>query len=107
MKLRFAAIVLPLILGSSVTFAAAPAAYAPVTTNSKTTMVKHHVMPTQSMMSIGHVLTRVEKAGYKNIWKIEFEHNYYEVKGFDAKGNKVKLKVDPTSGAIKQTKKLF
>ena len=100
MKLRSAAVLFPLMIGSIVTFAvpASAANYgAPA----------HQAVSNQSMMSLGHVLTLVEKAGYKNIWKIEFEHNYYEVKGFDAKGQKVKLKVNPTTGAIKQTKPLL
>ena len=105
MKLRYAALVLPLIVGSSLAFAATSSAY----TSSNQPMMQHHakMMQHHSMISIEHALKLVDKAGYKNICKIELEHNYYKVKGYDAKGNKVKLKVDAISGVITQSKSMF
>lgn len=101
MKLRYIALVVPLIVGSSVAFAA--------NTYSNQPMMKHHskMMENHSMISLQHALKLVEKAGYKNIYKVELEHNYYEVKGFDTNGNKVRLKVDAMSGVITQAKSFF
>ena len=102
MKLRYAAMVLPLALASSLAFATAP--NAPANNNM---MMKHQMMANHSMMSIMHALKMVEKAGYKNIWKIELENKMYHVKGYDAQGNKVKLRVDPMTGAITMSKSMF
>ena len=105
MKLRYAAIVLPLALASSLTFATAPAATNAPANNHM--MMKHQMMANHSMMSIMHALKMVEKAGYKNIWKIELENKMYHVKGYDAQGHKVKLRVDPMTGAITMAKSMF
>jgi hypothetical protein len=106
MKLHFTAIALPLIVASSVAFATAP-----VTTTtsqySHHSMMKHQMMPQKSMMSIERALKVVEKAGYRNIWKIELENNTYHVKGYDSTGHKVKLRVDPMTGAITMSRAMF
>ena len=84
MKLRFAALVLPLALCCSVTFAATAA---------------HH-----NEISFQQALDIIEKAGYKNLHKIELEHNAYEVEAFDAKGKEVEFKIDAMTGAVTAVK---
>ena len=84
MKLRVAALVLPLILGSSALFAAASA--------------------TQNNVSFQQALDIIEKAGYTNLHKIELEHNYYEVDALDAQGKRIEFNIDATTGAITPAK---
>ena len=80
MKLRFVALAFPLIFGCSALCAASPAV--------------------QGGISFQQALDAVSKAGYKNIHKIEREHNYYEVEAFDAQGKEIKFKIDPMTGAM-------
>lgn len=116
MKLRFAAIVLPVMMCSSITFAttatsaAAPAVPTSAAPAAHHTMMKHHVMAKQAMnhpISIEHALKLVKKAGYNGVSKIESEHGYYEVKAMSAQGKKTKLKVDMMTGAITQDNHIF
>jgi hypothetical protein len=83
MKLRFIALVLPLIFAGSTTFA----------------------MPiNQTGISFHQALDVIQKAGYQNIHKIELEHNYYEVEALDAKGKEIEFKIDATTGKISPVK---
>ena len=52
-----------------------------------------------SSLSIQQAAEKVETAGYV-IHKIESEKNHFEIKAIDAKGKKVKLKVNANTGAI-------
>jgi hypothetical protein len=60
-------------------------------------------MPKNTTMaiSINDALSKVEKAGYTDIYEIESEHGGYEVKAYETKNNKkVELYVDGQSGII-------
>jgi hypothetical protein len=52
-------------------------------------------------LSIFDAVSKVETAGYKNIYKIETSKDKYEVKAYDKNNKKVSLDVDANSGAIK------
>ena len=83
MKLGFVALALPLVFGCSSVFAA-PAQ--------------------QAQVSFQQALDIVEKAGYKNLHKIELEHHAYEVEAFDANGKEVEFKIDAMTGAVSPVK---
>jgi hypothetical protein len=51
-------------------------------------------------LSILDAANKVEAAGYAHISKIEAEDNGYKVRAYDAKGKKVSLMVNGTSGNI-------
>jgi hypothetical protein len=53
-------------------------------------------------LSIFDAASKVEKAGYKNIYEIESSKEKYEVKAYDKNNKKVSLDVDVNSGAIKE-----
>lgn len=63
------------------------------------------LQPTKSedmpKLSIFDAVTKVEAAGYKNIYKIEANKNKYEVKAYDKNNKKVSLDMDATTGIIK------
>ncbi len=63
--------------------------------------------PPPGAISIEEALRSLTAAGYTNIRKIEFEHGSYEAKVYDAAGRRLKLLIDPTTGAItrKENKK--
>ena len=56
-------------------------------------------------ISIQQALSTAEKAGCTNIRKVEFEHGQWEVKGQNANGKKVKVKIDATTGALSNKEK--
>jgi len=85
MKLRVIALALPLVFCGSASFAAAP---------------------TQNTISFHQALDVVEKAGYKNLHKIELEHHYYEVCAMNAEGKKVHFKIDAMTGAVLPAKEV-
>ena len=72
--------------GAAPTTAAAPAAAAP-------------------MLTIRQVYDKMEAAGYRNISEIERSSKHgYEVKAYDPQGQRVKLRVDPQSGAVTRSR---
>ena len=72
--------------------AAAPAAAASVT-------------PASPMLTIRQVYDKMEAAGYRNISEIERSSKHgYEVKAYDPQGQRVKLYVDPQSGAVTRSR---
>ncbi|CAB3655270.1 hypothetical protein CEY09_17205 [Achromobacter marplatensis] len=74
--------------------AAAPAATAPAA-----------VTPASPMLTIRQVYDKMEAAGYRNISEIERSSKHgYEVKAYDPQGQRVKLYVDPQSGAVTRSR---
>lgn len=74
--------------------AAAPAATAPAA-----------VAPAAPMLTIRQVYDKMEAAGYRNISEIERSSKHgYEVKAYDPQGQRVKLYVDPQSGAVTRSR---
>lgn len=74
--------------------AAAPAAAAPAA-----------VTPASPMLTIRQVYDKMEAAGYRNISEIERSSKHgYEVKAYDPQGQRVKLYVDPQSGAVTRSR---
>ncbi|WP_424625133.1 PepSY domain-containing protein [Achromobacter marplatensis] len=74
--------------------AAAPAAAAPAAVN-----------PASPMLTIRQVYDKMEAAGYRNISEIERSSKHgYEVKAYDPQGQRVKLYVDPQSGAVTRSR---
>ncbi|KTD22853.1 Uncharacterized conserved protein [Legionella lansingensis] len=53
-------------------------------------------------ISMLDAVQKLESAGYHSIYKIESEGNKYEVKALDKNGKKVKLKMNASTGEIKQ-----
>jgi citrate lyase beta subunit len=73
---------------------AAPAATAPAAT-----------APAAPMLTIRQVYDKMEAAGYRNISEIERSRKHgYEVKAYDPQGQRVKLYVDPQSGAVTRSR---
>ncbi len=58
----------------------------------------------QHRLSMQQALAVVERAGFKNITKIEYEHGQYEVKAYTPRGNQIKLMVNPNNGVITEIK---
>ncbi|WP_454677661.1 PepSY domain-containing protein [Achromobacter marplatensis] len=76
--------------------AAAPAAAAPAAAA---------VTPASPMLTIRQVYDKMEAAGYRNISEIERSSKHgYEVKAYDPQGQRVKLYVDPQSGAVTRSR---
>ncbi len=53
-------------------------------------------------LSIRDIYERASAAGYRDLREIEFEHGRYQVKGYDARGARVKLYFNATTGAIEE-----
>ena len=80
--------------GDQGTPAATPAATAPAA-----------VSPAAPMLTIRQVYDKMEAAGYRNISEIERSSKHgYEVKAYDPQGQRVKLYVDPQSGAVTRSR---
>lgn len=61
--------------------------------------------PAAPMLSIRQVYDKMEAAGYRNISEIERSRKHgYEVKAYDPQGQRVKLYVDPQSGAVTRSR---
>ncbi len=54
-----------------------------------------------SGLDLGQLLTQLEGAGYRTIRKIERERDRVEVRAEDAQGRRVKLALDPQTGAVR------
>ena len=61
--------------------------------------------PAAPRLTIGEIHDRMEAAGFREIRKVEFEAGRYEVKARNAKGERVKLDVDATTGAVERERK--
>jgi uncharacterized membrane protein YkoI len=51
-------------------------------------------------LPISNVLEQLQKAGYSNVQKIEYEHGVYKVEMLNDQGYKTKLRMDATTGTI-------
>lgn len=55
-------------------------------------------------LTIRDIYDRMEAAGYRDIREIEWDHGRYEVKASNAQGQRVKLYVNATTGAVESTR---
>ena len=55
-------------------------------------------------LSIRDIAERLEAAGYRDIREIEWDDGHFEVKASNAQGQRVKLDVNATTGAIERTR---
>ena len=61
--------------------------------------------PAAPMLTIRQVYDKMEAAGYRNISEIERSSKHgYEVKAYDPQGQRVKLRVDPQTGAVTRSR---
>ena len=60
--------------------------------------------PAAPQLSIRDIYDRMEAAGYRDMREIEFSKGRYEVKARNAQGQRVKLYVNASSGAIERTR---
>ena len=60
--------------------------------------------PAAPPLSIRDIYDRMEAAGYRDMREIEFSKGRYEVKARNAQGQRVKLYVNASSGAIERTR---
>ncbi|WP_208748167.1 PepSY domain-containing protein [Achromobacter agilis] len=61
--------------------------------------------PAAQMLTIRQVYDKMEAAGYRNISEIERSNKHgYEVKAYDPQGQRVKLSVDPQTGAVTRSR---
>ncbi|MGV2864062.1 PepSY domain-containing protein [Achromobacter sp. AGC39] len=61
--------------------------------------------PAAPMLTIRQVYDKMEASGYRNISEIERSSKHgYEVKAYDPQGQRVKLYVDPQSGAVTRSR---
>lgn len=51
-----------------------------------------------SSMPMSKILQNLQTKGMTVFYKVEFDDGFYKVVGLDATGNKVKLKINPTTG---------
>ena len=61
--------------------------------------------PAGQQLTIRDIYDRVEAAGYRDIRQIERDDGRYEVKAHNAQGERVKLYVNASTGAVEQTRK--
>jgi len=55
-------------------------------------------------LTIRDIYDRMEAAGYRDIREIEWDHGRYEVKASNAQGQRVKLYVNASTGAVESTR---
>ena len=55
-------------------------------------------------LNIRDIYDRVEAAGYRDMREIEWDDGRYEVKASNAQGQRVKLYVNASTGAVEQTR---
>ena len=55
-------------------------------------------------LTLRDIYDRVEAAGYRDIREIEWDDGHFEVKASNAQGQRVKLDVNATTGAIERTR---
>ena len=61
--------------------------------------------PAAPLLTIRQVYDKMEAAGYRNISEIERSRKHgYEVKADDPQGQRVKLHVDPQTGAVTRSR---
>lgn len=60
--------------------------------------------PVAPQLSIRDIYDRMEAAGYRDMREIEFSKGRYEVKARNAQGERVKLYVNASTGAIERTR---
>ena len=60
--------------------------------------------PAAQQLTIRDIYDRVEAAGYRDMREIEWDHGRYEVKANNAQGQRVKLYVNASTGAIESTR---
>ena len=60
--------------------------------------------PAAPQLSIRDIYDRMEAAGYRDLREIEFDDGRYEVKARNAQGERVKLYVNASSGAVERTR---
>ncbi|QNP48042.1 PepSY domain-containing protein [Diaphorobacter aerolatus] len=54
-------------------------------------------------LNIRQIYDRIEAAGYRDIVEIEWDDGRYEAKAHNAQGQRVKLYINATSGAVEST----
>lgn len=55
-------------------------------------------------LTLRDIYDRMEAAGYRDIREIEWDDGHFEVKASNAQGQRVKLDVNATTGAIERTR---
>lgn len=55
-------------------------------------------------LTIRDIYDRMEAAGYRDLREIEYDNGRYEVKARNAQGERVKLYVNATTGAVERTR---
>lgn len=60
--------------------------------------------PAAPQLSIRDIYDRMEAAGWRDMREIEFSKGRYEVKARNAQGERVKLYVNASSGAVERTR---
>jgi hypothetical protein len=78
------------------TFAAAGIFFTPSLAADSTTAP----LAERQWLSIPQVHEKLEAAGYRHIEKIEREHGGYEARATDSHGDRIKLYVNPQTGAV-------
>ncbi|SDM38990.1 Peptidase propeptide and YPEB domain-containing protein [Oryzisolibacter propanilivorax] len=58
----------------------------------------------QARLTLRDIYDRMEAAGYRDIREIEWDHGRYEVKADNARGERLKLYVNATTGAVEKTR---
>ncbi len=60
--------------------------------------------PATPKLTIRDIYDRMEAAGYRDMREIEYSQGRYEVKARNAQGERVKLYVNATTGAVERTR---
>lgn len=60
--------------------------------------------PAAAPLTVRDIYDRMDAAGYRDIREIEWDHGRYEVKAGNAQGERVKLYVNATTGAVESSR---
>ena len=58
----------------------------------------------EPQLTVRDIYDRLEAAGYRQILEIEWDDGRYEAKATNAQGERVKLKVNASTGAVERTR---
>ena len=58
----------------------------------------------EPQLTVRDIYDRLEAAGYRQIREIEWDDGRYEAKATNAQGERVKLKVNASTGAVERTR---
>lgn len=93
------------LLVAACTSAALTLGIAQAQTTQPATVQSGATVPAAPQLSIRDIYDRMEAAGYRDMREIEFDKGRYEVKARNTHGERVKLYVNASTGAVERERK--